>query len=69
MATGGPAAQARAEDASSEFVAEVQRELSLAPGGVHVWNAFVNSRGDRDAAETGLARPTPAARFAGSKVN
>jgi hypothetical protein len=69
MATSGPAAQARAEDASNEFIAEVQRELSLAAGGGLAWSAFVNSRGEHDAAETGLGRPAPAARLASTQVN
>lgn len=64
MATDGPAAQVRAEDASADFVREVQRELSRTPDGAKAWNLFVNSRGERDAIETGHGRSIPAAQFA-----
>jgi hypothetical protein len=64
MATGGPAAQARAEDASAEFIDETRRHLSREPRGLRAWNAFVSSSGDRDAEEAGLGRPVPTAQFA-----
>jgi hypothetical protein len=69
MATSGPAAQARAEDASADFIREVQLELNRAPGGTQAWNAFVNFRGERAAVDQPQGRSTPAVQFASPNSN
>ena len=69
MATSGPAAQARAEDASTDFIRDVQRELSGTPGGTKAWNAFVSFRGERAALDPAQGRSTPAVQFASPNFN
>jgi hypothetical protein len=69
MATSGPAAQARAEDASTDFIRDVQRELSGTPGGIKAWNGFVSFRGERAALDPAQGRSTPAVQFASPNFN
>jgi len=69
MATSGPAAQARAEDASADFIQDIQRELNGHPGGAKAWNAFVSFRGERAALDPSRGRSVPAAQFAAPNFN
>jgi hypothetical protein len=69
MATSGPAAQARAEDSTADFIREVELELKRAPAGAQAWNAFVNFRGERAALDPAQGRSTPAAQFASPNSN
>ena len=69
MATSGPAAQARAEDASADFLRELQLEVNRAPGGAQAWNGFLNFRGERAALDPAPGRSTPAVQFASPNFN
>lgn len=69
MATSGPAAQARAEDASADLIQELQRDLNSTPGGAKAWNAFVSFRGERAALDPSHGRSTPAVQFASPNFN
>jgi hypothetical protein len=69
MATGGPAAQARAEDSSAEFILELQRQLNGMPGGAKAWSSFVNFRGERAALDPAPGRSMPTAQLAAPNFN
>jgi hypothetical protein len=69
MATSGPAAQARAEDASADFIREVELEVNRAPGGAKAWSGFLNFRGERAALDPSQGRSTPAVQFASPNSN
>jgi hypothetical protein len=69
MATSGPAAQARAEDASADFIREVELEVNRAPGGSKAWTGFLKFQGERAALDPPQGRSTPAVQFASPNSN